>query len=112
MVKCHYNLKIGRQLSILLILGLFAVPVILFLLPFDYFDHGQSICVSKFFFGIECFGCGMTRACMRIIHGRIYEAMDFNKLSILVFPCLCYLWVRQLRMEINYLSKKKNIADN
>jgi hypothetical protein len=103
MVKFHYRLKYGRILSVLLLIFLVVMPVVLFILPFDHFDHGQSMCASKLLFDVECYGCGMTRACMRLIHGRLYEAMDFNKLSLIVFPCLSYLWGLQLNMEIRFL---------
>jgi len=71
-------------------------PVTLFLLPYDYFDKGSVKCLSQTILDLECWGCGMTHACMRIIHFRFEEAWEFNKLSFIVFPILCYLYSKEL----------------
>jgi hypothetical protein len=82
---------------------LFLSPVILFILPADYFDNGQTICASVFLFDIECYGCGMTRAVMHFIHFEFIKAVEFNKLVILVFPLLTLLWLKM----VFYLFGKK-----
>ena len=74
----------------LLIIG----PIILLLLPADYFDTGEVLCPTKRFFDFECLGCGMTRAMMHLIHFDFESAAYFNYLSFIFAPILAFLWVR------------------
>jgi hypothetical protein len=100
MMKDLFKNKIIKGFS-LTILILF--PIILFILPPDYFDNGQSICASVLLFDIECYGCGMTRAVMHFIHFEFTKAIEYNKLVLLVFPLLTLLWLKM----IFYLFGKK-----
>lgn len=74
--------------------GYVLLPLVLLLLPADYFDQGQSLCLSKLLAGIECYGCGMTRAIMHLIHLDFRAAAGFNKLCFIVFPVLSLLWAQ------------------
>ncbi|OYQ41582.1 hypothetical protein CHU92_04295 [Flavobacterium cyanobacteriorum] len=69
-------------------------PFVLLLLPADFFDKGESICLSKMIAGVECYACGMTRAIMHFIHFEFKEAWAFNKLSFIVVPLLFPLWLK------------------
>ena len=83
-----------KVFKIVFIIALFSGPLILFFLPSDYFDQGQSACLSVVFFDLECYGCGMTRAVMHLIHFEFFKALEFNKLVILVFPLLLLWWLK------------------
>jgi hypothetical protein len=76
------------------IAGYILLPVILLVLPATYFDEGQAVCVSRVVFDIECYGCGLTRAIMHLVHLDIATAWSYNKLSVLVFPLLCIVWAK------------------
>ncbi|MBF01589.1 DUF2752 domain-containing protein [Flavobacterium coralii] len=69
-------------------------PFVLFLLPSDFFDKGESVCLSKMLAGMECYACGLTRATMHFIHFEFAEAWGFNKLSFIVVPLLFPLWLK------------------
>jgi hypothetical protein len=70
-------------------------PIILLIIPFNFFDSGlPPLCLSQILFKTECPGCGMTRACQRIIHFHFLEAWQFNKMSFIVFPVIAYLYVK------------------
>jgi hypothetical protein len=90
--------KVGYGLLFLLIsFGLF-----LMYLPADYFDTGEAMCLSVRFFDVECYGCGLTRGVMHLIHFEFVEAWEFNKLTFIVFPLLVYtllfeIWQRFLK---------------
>jgi hypothetical protein len=71
-----------------------ATPVILLLLPATFFDSGESICLSKVFFDIECYGCGLTRACQHLIHFDFEEAFAYNMLSFIALPLLGVIWIK------------------
>lgn len=74
-------------------LGLLLIfPFVLWLLPATFFDNGQSICPSKVFFDIECFGCGMTRAIMHLHHLEIDEAIWYNTAVLFFYPALVVIW--------------------
>lgn len=79
-------------LTILLI-----APIILLILPADFFDKGQSICISVLLFDKNCYGCGMTRAIQHLIHFDFTQAWNFNKLAFLVFPLLTISYLKELK---------------
>ena len=75
--------------------GLVLIPVILLILPIDFFDSGNTICLSVLLIDTECYACGMTRAVHRLIHFDFLAAYELNKLSIIVFPLLIFVYVRE-----------------
>jgi hypothetical protein len=80
------------------------LPVALFLLPGNYFDHGGTIlCPSKRFFNIECFGCGTTRAIMHLIHFEFSAAWHFNKLSFITFIVLAYFYFLVIKKQVFHI---------
>ncbi len=74
------------------LIGYFLIPILLFLLPSNYFDNGRDLCLSKLLLNESCPACGITRASMRFIHFEFKEAIEFNPLVIIVFPILCLIW--------------------
>jgi len=68
------------------------VPLVLILLPANYFDEGSNKCLSIILLDMECLGCGMTRACMHFIHLNFTEAISYNFLVVIVFPMLAFIW--------------------
>lgn len=88
--------------------SLFIIPIILLILPATYFDTGESICVSKVVFNIECYGCGMTRAMMHLIHFNFKEAWDYNKISYLVLPVAAYMYAGEALSTYKKLQIHKN----
>lgn len=44
-----------------------------------------SVCQFRNVTGLDCPGCGLTRAFVSIAHGRITEAIGYNGASLLVF---------------------------
>jgi hypothetical protein len=81
-------------------------PIVLSILPSDFFDQGSSVCLSRVLFDLECYACGLTRATMRLIHLDFKGAWEFNKLSFIVFPFISALWVKLLlkQLGINILK--------
>ena len=75
---------------------LITIPIFLLALPADFFDYGNSVCLSIFLFERECFGCGMTRAIQHLIHLDFSTAYMFNKLSFIVLPLLIITYIKEL----------------
>ena len=82
-----YQPKIA--ISIFVLMGLFLG--LLLYLPANFFDQGQSVCLSVVFFDMECYACGMTRGVMHFIHGDFQAAWEFNKLVFVVVPLVAFL---------------------
>lgn len=90
----------------------FVIPIILIVLPTNYFDSGKSLCLSQVLFQQECYGCGITRACMHLIHFDIGGAYYYNALSFIVFPMLCLMWLvgtlKKWKFVSGYLKQAKS----
>jgi hypothetical protein len=93
---------IRRVLLILVLIG----PFYLLTLPADYFDTGQSICLSVVLFDLKCLGCGLTRGVMHLIHFDFLIAWEYNKLSYIVVPVGILVWIHLFGKLIgkNYFS--------
>lgn len=89
---------------IVLIWGL--IPFILLIMPANYFDDGQSICLSVLLLGQECYACGLTRATMHLIHFDFEIAYTLNKASFVLFPLLVYLWGQMLHRILRLIYPK------
>lgn len=48
---------------------------------------GVSLCPFKNFFGISCFGCGMTRGFISVLNFDFKSALKYNVLSVPLFIC-------------------------
>ena len=57
-------------------------------------DNPYPRCLLKSLTGIDCPGCGGTRAMYSLLHGDIAGAVDHNLLVFLVVPVTLYLVVR------------------
>ena len=73
--------------------ALLILPIILWILPGDFFDDsGFIICPSRAFFDIECFGCGMTRAVQHMHHFQYDDAVFYNTGVLAIYPALVIIW--------------------
>lgn len=86
--------KRRRIITQLWLLALILTPIVLWILPGDFFDNGGLIvCPSKLFLDLECFGCGMTRAVMHFHHFQFDDAVYFNQGVLAVYPALVVVWL-------------------
>jgi hypothetical protein len=79
------------------------LPPVLLALPADFFDSGESICLSKVLFDFECYGCGMTRACQHLIHLDFENAFAYNMGSFIALPAVAVIWVQWFFKEMRLL---------
>ena len=95
-----------RQYFILFKLGIiFFTPIVLLILPSNFFDEGPVMCVSGLLFDMECYACGLTRACMHLIHLDFEEAFAYNMMSFIVMPILPVVWYQWFKKELNALVR-------
>jgi hypothetical protein len=87
------------------VIGMPLLAMLLLVLPADFFDDGPPMCLSVLVAGIECYGCGMTRGIMHLIHFDFHTAWDYNPLAFLVFPLAGFLiaieWWKRLQIIRN-----------
>ncbi|WP_035756911.1 DUF2752 domain-containing protein [Hugenholtzia roseola] len=81
------------------------ISIVLLLLPIDFFDTGDSICLSVVFFDTECYACGMTSAFMHFLNGDFESAFAYNMLIFIVFPLIAMLWIVEAYKEIKVIRK-------
>lgn len=79
---------------------LILLPVLLYLIPVEGIFSGESLCLIKRCLGIECWGCGITRAFFSLLYGHFEQAWEYNAFIILVFPLLLWVWAVELRKSI------------
>lgn len=85
---------------------LVVLPLLLLLKPATYFDHGPVRCLSRLYLGTECWGCGLTRATMHLLHGDFMEAFYFNALVFVTTPLLILAWAYLLLCSIKLIRPK------
>jgi hypothetical protein len=65
------------------LIATFALVVAFWAVPREALAALPAICLFKRFAGIECYGCGMTRAIHAFVHGDVAAAVAYN---LLVLP--------------------------
>ncbi len=101
-------MKLIQYIKLILLI---LIPITLLILPANFFDNGKSVCLSVMLFDIECYGFGITRAIMHLIHFDLEEALYFNSLSFIVLPILIYTWQDILRGIIKRLKLKERFIE-
>ncbi|MDB6112162.1 MAG: hypothetical protein JWR69_3912 [Pedosphaera sp.] len=83
----------------LAMLGLLAGAVVLF--QFNPTQHAfYPICVFHKLTGLQCPGCGASRALYSLLHGHLLAALHFNPLLVLALPFLAISAGRRLLREL------------
>ena len=94
-------MKLIQYIKLILLI---LIPIMLLILPANFFDNGKSVCLSVMLLDIECYGCGITRAIMHLIHFDFQDALYYNSLSFIVLPLLIYVWQDIFRKGIKQLK--------
>ena len=81
-----------RGISWAWLVALLAFPIVLWLLPADQFDEGESMCPSVLLFDTECPGCGSTRAVQHLHHAEVDEAIYYHSAAPFIYGFLVLLW--------------------
>ncbi|MEN0045943.1 MAG: DUF2752 domain-containing protein [Bacteroidota bacterium] len=92
-------MKNSKQRLLLESIILLLILSVLLFLPADFFDEGQSMCLSVQLFGKECYACGMTRSIMHLIHLDFSEALFYNPLGLIVAPAIGFFLFLRLRKK-------------
>ena len=97
--------KLSNSFEKIWLTSLLAFPIILWILPGDFFDHGKlDLCPSKIFFDFECLGCGITRAVMHFHNFQFADAIFYNYGVIIVYPILVVIWLIFVKASMQNLG--------
>jgi len=94
----RYNLALVETIVLI------GLPIVLIMLPADFFDSGESVCLSVSLFDTECYGCGMTRSIMHLLHLDIEESIYYNALGIVVAPIIAIISLYRIKKNLSILK--------
>lgn len=57
-------------------------------------------CMTQLVFGVECPGCGLTRAFVLITHGRFADSLRYHRLGIALYAFFLYLAATHVRLLV------------
>ena len=105
MVALKESLKNTLQICKLCVL--FLLPFLLSMLSLDNLEGKHSICLFRNLFGIECYGCGITKAIIASLQLDFIRAFQYNKLIVIVMPLIVYVWGREIIKCVRIVKNKK-----
>lgn len=88
----------------LLFVALLIAPIVVASLPISLLERAPSVCLIQRA-GLDCWGCGITRAVVSAARGEFDRAWDYNPRVIVVAPLLLIGWARTLRAAHQRLRK-------
>lgn len=96
--KLRDRIFIFLSINILLFILLYNLPIR---------DDGPTLCIYKLITGKDCFNCGMTRACLSVLHFKFEQAWNYNWRVVIVFPYAVILYLYTwFKYVFKYKSKK------
>jgi hypothetical protein len=76
-----------------------AILLLALLWWFDPAKTNLPACTFHALTGLDCPGCGATRATHELLHGRLLTALRYNPLWVLSLPLVLYLAVSEWRLS-------------
>jgi hypothetical protein len=89
-------------------LAIAVMPILLYFIPIEWLNKQPSICLFKNIFGLDCYGCGITRAIISGVQLNLQGALEYNQMIVLVLPLLTYIWIKTVMSLIKrdqFISK-------
>lgn len=80
-------------------LTLLAILLVGLLWWFDPSKANLPMCTFHAVSGLDCPGCGATRATHELLHGRLWMALHYNALWVLALPIAVYITLSELRVS-------------
>lgn len=81
-----------------------AIPIAIWLVNYQSTDNDFSFCLFRNFFGIKCYGCGLTRGLSAMLHNDFRRMYALNKINLITIPLLSLLYVKEI---LKIFSNKK-----
>jgi hypothetical protein len=64
---------------------------------FPYCQTGPNLCIWRALLHRDCPGCGLTRGVCFLVHGRIHQAIGFNRLSLVALFLMAVNFAKDTR---------------
>jgi len=68
----------------------------IFIISLTWKPHGVNLCLFHWLTGLQCPGCGMTRAFYAISHGQWLEALKLNIFSLALYTFFMGILLRDI----------------
>src|SRR5262245_232827 len=65
-------------------------------------------CIFRLLTGLQCPGCGSTRALHQLLHGHFFAAFTLNPLFVIAIPLLLYALLRHTTLSFQGITPKPN----
>ena len=79
----------------------------LYIIPLSYVE-GRSFCLFYNLFEVKCFGCGFSRAFFNMTRLNIIEAIEYNKMILVLGPFSVIMVITEFKYLINSCRIKKD----
>jgi len=93
----------NKSKNVVLLFTFLLLPFVLYFIPLEWLNKQHSICLIKNIFGIECYGCGITRAIIAGIQLNFIKAIEYNKMVIIVLPLFILEWLKKMKLILKVL---------
>ena len=100
--------KSSRASNLFFLILYLLVPVILYCIPAERIFHGHQLCLFHNFLGVDCWGCGMTRAIFSLMYLDFPGAWEYNRLVVFVAPLLLYLYLKLIYKTVQKIRNPKS----
>lgn len=105
-------LQTGQEFNRFRWVLILVAPFFLYLIPLDAIFHGTTLCLIKNTFGVECYGCGMTRALFSLLYLDFDGAFHYNRLVVIVAPVLIFIWIKSIIFSFRKRKKINTFGPN
>ena len=85
---------------------LVAAPALFAAIPAPVIASGPDLCLIKLLLGVECWGCGITRALHQLMLGDWRTALELHRGVFAVALALAAEWVRLLVQTMTTLPRR------
>ena len=87
-----------KSKNIILLSAYMILPFLLYSIRLEWLNKQHTICLIKNIFGVECFGCGITRAIIASVQLDFTKAIEYNTMVIIVLPLFIHEWFKKLKL--------------
>jgi hypothetical protein len=81
-------------------------PLVVALMPPGFMEGLPSLCLVRNLTGMECPGCGISRAVWAVCRGEPAKAWGFNRAIVVVFPLLAVAYFKYVKKLAGIWSAK------
>lgn len=96
------DIKIAK-LKLLILISLL---IVIYIIPLKFIEE-RSFCIFYNLFKVKCYGCGFTRAFFNMTRFNIREAIEYNRMIIILGPIIVYVFAFEIWDSISIILMKR-----